>query len=333
MNNVIEFRKDLVSGDWVLISGQKSKKPVFFTREPSKALPKSRCPFENIVQSEQGKNLLWLPKKGKSDVKDWWVRVYMNKYPVVVTNKTCSPTITEGLFRHTPGNGFQELVIMRDHVRSFGLMTKDEIKIILESYIFRYRALSDEPCVEFILILHNSGPRAGASVPHPHSQIFALPIIPPDVSRSLEGSKRYFEKTKRCVHCDILKSEINEKTRIIYQNSSFVAVAPYASKVSYETRIFPKKHEPRFEIIDQQCKNDLADAMRVILSKIYKNLKNPDYNFFIHTSPPGTKHDKHYHWHMEILPRIAIWGGLELGAGIDVVRVSPEEAAKLLRKS
>lgn len=332
MNNLVEFRKDLVSGDWVLISTQKSKKPVFFTHEPSRALPKSKCPFENIVQSEQGKNLLWLPKKGKSDIKDWWVRVYMNKYPVVITNKTCSPVIQEGLFFHAPGNGFQELVIMRDHARSFGLMTKEEIKIILESYILRYRALSDEPCVEFILILHNSGPRAGASVPHPHSQIFALPIIPPDVSRSLEGSKRYFEKTKRCVHCDMLKVEMKEKKRVIYQNNSFVVVAPYASKVSYETRIFPKKHEPRFEIIDRRHKDDLADAMRVVLSRIYKNLKDPDYNFFVHTSPPKMGRNKHYHWHVEVLPRVAIWGGLELGAGIEVVRVSPEETAKLLRK-
>lgn len=330
--SVVEFRKDPVSGDWVLISAEKSKKPVFFTHEPPKALPKSKCPFENIVQSEQGKNLLWLPRKGKTNARDWWVRVYMNKYPVVITNKTCMPVVKRGLFEFTPGNGFQELVVMRDHTRSFGLMNNDEIAIILESYILRYQALRAEPCMEFILILHNSGPRAGASVPHPHSQIFALPIIPPDVANSLEGSRKYFAKTNRCVHCDMLKSEINEKKRIIYQNKSFYALAPYASKVSYEIRIFPKRHESRFEIITESEKKDLADAMRVVLSRIYKNLKNPDYNFFIHTAPPKTENEKHYHWHMEILPRIAIWGGLELGAGIDVVRISPEETAKILRR-
>ncbi|MDO8523279.1 MAG: HIT domain-containing protein [bacterium] len=332
MNKIIEFRKDLVSGDWVLISAQKSKKPMFFTREPTKALPKSKCPFENIVQSEQGKNLLWLPKKGKADAKDWLVRVYENKYPVVITNKTCVPVIKRGLYESTPGNGFQELVIMRDHMKPFGLMDKDEIEIILESYILRYQALRAAPCMEFILILHNSGPRAGASVPHPHSQIFALPIIPPDVANSLEGSRRYFANTKRCVHCDMLKSEMKEKIRIIYQNKSFAVIAPYASKVSYEIRIFPKNHESRFEIIDESRKKDLADAMHVVFRRIYKNLKNPDYNFFIHTAPPKKENEKHYHWHMEILPRLAIWGGLELGAGIDIVKVSPEEAAKILRK-
>lgn len=332
MNKLIEFRKDLVSGDWVLISPLIQKKPIFFTHEPSRALPKSKCPFEDIVKDEQGENLLWLPRAGKADPKDWLVRVYMNKYPVVMTNKACAPVYKRGLFEYSPGNGFQELVVMRDHSRPFGLMSKEEIEIILESYILRYHALRAEPCMEFILILHNSGPRAGASVPHPHSQIFALPIIPPDVSNSLEGSRKYFTRTKRCVHCDMLKSEINEKKRIIYQNKSFSVVAPYASKVSYEVRIFPKKHESRFEAIDSLQKRDLAEAMRVIFSKIYKNLKNPDYNFFIHTSPPKAEHSKHYHWHMEILPRIAVWGGLELGAGIDVVRVSPEEAAKILRK-
>lgn len=315
-----------------MISEEKKKKPIFFTRTPTRALPKSQCPFEDIVRSEQGETLLWLPRAGKIEAKDWWVRVYMNKYPVVVTNKSCAPVYKRGLFEFSPGNGFQELVIMRDHAKTFGLMNCEEIKIILESYILRYQALRAEPCIEFILILHNSGPRAGASVPHPHSQIFALPIIPPDVSNSLEGSRKYFTKTKRCVHCDMIKSEIKEKVRIIYQNKSFIILAPYASKVAYEVRIFPKQHESRFEIIGQKQKEDLADAMRVIFSRIYKNLNNPDYNFFIHTSTPKTENEKHYHWHMEILPRIAVWGGLELGAGIDVVRVSPEQTAKFLRK-
>jgi len=99
-----------------------------------------------------------------------------------------------------------------------------------------------------------------------------------------------------------------------------------------EVRIFPKLHESRFEAIDQAQRNDLADALKIILSKIFKKLKNPDYNMFIHTAPPKERHAEHYHWHLEILPRIATWGGLELGAGIDVVKISPEETAKFFRQ-
>lgn len=328
----MEFRKDPVSGDWVLISTKIQKKPVFFTHPKTAPLPKSQCPFENPKKSVNENILLWFPRPGKNEFKDWWAQVLLNKYPVVTEHGACSPIFKKGIFEYTPGNGFQELVIMRDHNRPFALMTKDEIKIILETYKIRYHALRTEPCIEYILIIHNSGSRAGATVPHPHSQIFAIPIVPPDVGRSLEGSKKYFHRNKKCAHCDILKQELKEQKRVIYQNNSFVALAPYASKVTYEIRIFPLRHEPRFEVIGEAEKNDLAEVMHIVFSRIYKILKNPDYNFFIHTAPPKYDHTDHYHWHMEILPRVATWGGLELGAGIEVIKVAPEETAKLLRK-
>ncbi|KKR74653.1 MAG: Galactose-1-phosphate uridylyltransferase [Candidatus Giovannonibacteria bacterium GW2011_GWA2_44_13b] len=330
--NLIEFRKDLVSGDWVLISSTFQKKPVFFTRADTRPLPKSKCPFEDPQKAGHNEILMWLPRYGKNDFKNWWLQVLKNRFPVIDTNKVCSPIYKKDNFEFTPGNGFQELVIMRDHQKPFGIMNKEEIELVLEAYTIRYHALCLEPCVEYILILHNSGLRAGASVPHPHSQIFAIPIIPPDVSRSLVGSANYYRKNKRCVHCDMLKWETNKKDRIIYQNDSFMALAPYASKAAYEVRIFPKKHEARFEMIDRKQKSDLAEAMRKVFGRIYRNLKNPDYNFFIHTAPPKESGKSHYHWHIEILPRVAVWGGLELGAGIEVVKISPEETAKLLRK-
>lgn len=321
-----------MSGDWVLISTKIQRKPIFYTKPEVVPMPKSQCPFENPQRSGHKNVLLWLPRQGKSEFKDWWLQVLMNKYSVVLRYKACSPIFKKGIFEYTAGNGVQELVVVRDHARPLALMTQAEIRIILDAYLIRYHALRTEPCVEYILILHNSGSRAGASVPHPHSQIFAVPIIPPDVGRSLEGSKNYFHQNKRCVHCDILKWEMKERARIIYHNRSFVALAPYASKVAYEIRIFPVRHESRFEIIGEAEKDDWAEAVRSVFSRIYKVLKNPDYNFFIHTAPPKDAHSDHYHWHMEILPRVATWGGLELGAGIEVIKVAPEETAKLLRK-
>jgi len=331
-DSLIEFRRDPVSGDWVLVSTKIQKKPVLFTRPEIKPLPKSKCPFENLQKSGHEETLLWLPRAGKNNFADWWLQVLINKYPVVIKHKICSSVSKKGIFESTPGNGSQELVVMRDHTRPFALMTKEEIKLILNAYEIRYHALRTEPCVKYILIIHNSGSRAGATVPHPHSQIFAIPIIPPDVQRSLDGSKNYFHQNKRCVHCDILKWEMKEKERVIYKNNSFVVLAPYASRVAYELRIFPVRHESRFEIIGEKEKNDLADALQTTLSRIYKILKNPDYNFFIHTAPPKEAHSDHYHWHLEILPRVATWGGLELGAGIEVIKTAPEETAKLLRK-
>ena len=332
MKSTVEFRKDIVSGDWVLISTDIQKKPVFFKKAESKPLPKSKCPFDDIRKSKQEKVLLWMPKPGRKNLKDWWIQIFPNKYPVVASSRICPPLEKCGIHEKKIGVGFQEVIVTRSHEKHFGLMSKNEIELVIEAYQSRFQALSAEPCVDYILIIHNHGSRSGATVPHPHSQIFAIPIIPPDVKRSLEGSRKYFHENKKCVHCAILKDELKEKERVIYQNKHFVVLAPYASRVAYEVRIFPKLHESRFEAIDQAQRNDLADALKIIFSKIFKKLKNPDYNMFIHTAPPKERHAEHYHWHLEILPRIATWGGLELGAGIDVVKISPEETAKLLRK-
>ncbi|OGF64097.1 hypothetical protein A2661_00075 [Candidatus Giovannonibacteria bacterium RIFCSPHIGHO2_01_FULL_45_24] len=330
--NKIEFRKDAVSGEWVLVSAGVQKKPVFFRRPVEKPLPKSKCPFDDAKRSKQEKVLLWMPKSGGKDFKDWWVQIFPNKYPVVARSSICPPLERRGIHEKKIGVGFQEVIVTRSHEKHFALMNREEINLVLEAYRSRFQALASEPCVDYILIIHNHGAKAGATVPHPHSQIFAIPIIPPDVKRSLDGSYKYFRAHRRCVHCDILKNELKEKERIIYQNKRFVVLAPYASRVIYETRIFPKFHEPRFEIIDQAQRKDLSDAMGFVFRKIFKKIKNPDYNFFIHTAPPKERHAEHYHWHVEILPRVATWGGLELGAGIDVVKISPEETAKLLRR-
>ena len=332
MKPTIEFRKDIVSGDWVLISTDIQKKPVFFKKAESAPLSKSQCPFEGAGKLKQEKILLWIPKPGGKSLKDWWIQIFPNKFPVVAGSRICPPLEKCGVHEKKIGVGFQEVVVTKSHEKHFAPMAKEEIELVLEAYQSRFQALASEPCVDYILIIHNHGSRAGATVPHPHSQIFAIPIIPPDVKRSLEGSHNYFSGRKRCVHCDMLKNELKEKERIIYQNKRFVVLAPYASRVSHEIRIFPKFHESRFEVIDRRQRDDLSDALKIIFYKIFKKLRNPDYNMFIHTAPPKERHAEHYHWHLEILPRLATWGGLELGAGIDVVKISPEETAKLLRK-
>jgi UDPglucose--hexose-1-phosphate uridylyltransferase len=125
--------------------------------------------------------------------------------------------------------------------------------------------------------------------------------------------------------------ERKKKQRIIFENKHYVAFVPYASRVSYEVRIFPKKHESHFENFLPVERPALAEALQKCLLKIKKAIGSPDYNFFIHTAPVGET--DHYHWHIEILPRTFKWGGLELGMGIEVVAVPPEEAARNLREA
>jgi UDPglucose--hexose-1-phosphate uridylyltransferase len=332
------FRKDIVSGDWVLVASSLQKKPNFFGILRRKKFPKKGCPFEDPQKANGSPALFWLPNpKAQGSKREkfsfWFVQAIPNKFPILSPHKTCPMPLPEGPYKKMQGVGFQELVITRDHERSLGFMTTEEILIIVRAYKERYTDLKDEDCVEYILIFHNNGVAAGASVPHPHSQIVALPIIPPDVWRSLDGSARYYHEHRKCAHCVMVKEELKTKKRIIYKNKDFVVIAPYASHVSFEIRLYPLRHSPYFEKIAEAEAKNLADAMKVIFSKMKNAMKDPDYNFFIHTAPVHPGHGEHYHWHIEILPRTNIWAGLELGAGVEIVKVPPEEAAKILRKA
>ena len=336
---VCEFRQDLVSGEWILISSLRAKRPHIYNHIKRGGLvsikSKKDCPFENPQKSGNEEPLLWMPFPGSKskDLKDWFVQVIPNKYPAVLDGDGCPEVERHGPYSRAEGIGYHEVIITRDHSRSFGEMSEDEIFLVFKAFLKRYKEIEKDKCIKYILIFHNHGPLAGASLSHPHSQLVALPIEPPDVGRSISGGLRFYKKNRQCAHCVMLKWERQEKKRIVYENKDFIALCPYASRVPYETRIFPKVHSSDFEETDERRLLSLSSVFKNTLVRLNKVLRKPDYNFFIHTSPAGIKKAPYYHWHIEILPRTYRWAGLELGTGVEVVSVPPEEAALSLRKS
>ena len=341
-----EFRKDLVRGDWILIAPGRRQRPQFEEVSAKKVPPSvgsiKDCVFENPQKSGNPFPILWYPRPGThlkkmKDFSSWFVQVIPNKYPFLAFpfGHTCPSVQTAGLEQTLKGVGFHEIIITRDHFKTIDKMSVEEAELLLRAYQTRYQALAQESCVNYILIFHNQGKLAGASISHPHSQLIAIPIIDPDLSRSLSGSRDYHLIHKKCIHCTVLEEELKQKKRIIYKNKHFVSLVPFAPRSSYETRIYPLVHAAHFEEITDEKRRDLADSLKDALQRIAKTLENPDYNFFIHTAPLSLNNDEyeHYHWHIEILPRVSAWAGLELGAGIETVVVTPEEAAKDLRKA
>lgn len=127
--------------------------------------------------------------------------------------------------------------------------------------------------------------------------------------------------------------ERKQKTRIIYENEGAVAFAPFVSRGPFELRVFPKKHLPFFENTYDHDMAFVVEALQKSLRNIKKDLGDPDYNFFIHTAPMQDKGKyTHYHWHIEIFPKLAIKAGFELGTGVDINIVDPDLAAKTLKK-
>lgn len=324
-----ELRQDPVFGDWILLAPARGIRHKFEDRTKF-ALSKNKCPFDNLAKFG---NLPPVLVYGGENQNDWFLQVIPNKYPAI-SHDDCSFVSKRGLYKSRAGAGFHELVILKDHDRYLGQYSAEEIKKIFQAYKDRYLSLSKEKCVEYISIFHNHGKEAGSTVPHLHSQILALPIVPPDINHSIVGSRRFFHEHKKCVHCEMLKQEKKEKKRIIYENQNVIVFAPFVSQVNFETRIFLKKHSAYFEATSDSELASFADAMRFIFSSLYKNLKDPAFNFFIHTAPTNKKNDySHYHWHMEILPKFGTTGSVELGIGINIISVAPEETAKILKNN
>lgn len=335
-----ELRQDFVSGDWILLAKARRLRPHQLQRIHALAIaPKSNCPFEDPQKSTNGQPLLWFgtpSQKGKSKnslFKDWFVQIVKNKYPALTHHlKKCPLLLRDGIYTKMSGMGFHEVIITRPHARSLSHFSVKEAELVVRAYQKRMSDLFKEKCLKYILVFQNHGEEAGASVFHPHSQLMALPIVPPDVGRSLDGAWKFYHRHGKCAHCLIVSQELKQKVRVVYRNNSFVVLAPYASHTSFELRIFPLQHQARFETISARDRMFCADALTTALRKLYKGLKNPPYNFFIHTAPRDPKHFKYYHWHIEILPKMSKLAGVELGTGIEIIAISPEEAADYLRK-
>lgn len=323
---VSELRFDLVSKDWVVIATGRAKRPETFIEQQRVKEDSSEedCPFCHLETQKK-------PKLQYSDEKgEWSVVSIPNKYPVFSSNDSLHER-AEGPYSIMDGTGFHEVIITRDHHKSLAELPVDKVRQVIDAYQERYLDLANEKFINYVFIFHNHGQEAGASISHPHSQIIALPVIDPDLNRSLTGSRQFFETQGECVHCKMLEWDIEDGRRIIYQNKYFVVLAPFASQSSFETRIYPREHHAYFERIKDLEKDQLADALKTALGEIFKGLNDPAYNFFIHTAPCDGKDYGHYHWHLEILPKTSIWAGFEIGAGIQISTVEPEAAAEYLR--
>ena len=184
-----------------------------------------------------------------------------------------------------------------------------------------------------MVIFKNFGSSAGATVEHTHSQIIALPMVPKTVLEELKGAEHYHQYRGRCVFCDMIAQEYQDKERIVVENTSFLAFCPYAPRYAFETWIIPKGHSADFADADESTQAHLAQILQDVLKKIKKVLGNPSYNYYLHTAPIGYANSVCYHWHIEIIPKLTRSVGFEWGTGLHIVPTFPQDAARYLREA
>ena len=199
---------------------------------------------------------------------------------------------------------------------------------MLEMYRERILALKEAGRTSHVHIIRNYGAAAASSLEHPHSQLFGLPFIPPTIDTELDGFVFAYPGQAGCVLCDIITEEEKSGAQLVMSTENFIVFCPFASRLPYEVWIVPRKHELRFE--KSENLPELAEVMTELLNRFRERLGDPPFNYWVHTYPLHGE-SRPYHWHIEILPRLTMPGGLELGAGVWVNTVAPEDAAAQLR--
>lgn len=325
-----EFRQNQATKEWIILAPERGKRPHEYAieRKERNPLPSYRkdCPFcaGNEIKTET-------PVYVRPEEGDWQVRVVPNKYAALQPDLATTRTRV-GSFLAAKGFGIAEVVIEHPrHDITIALMDLEEVAAVLRAYKDRHQALRDNEKINLITIFRNHGQRAGTSLEHPHSQIIATPIIPPHVRYPLEQAVLHFDEHGSCVYCDMLAEEIRQGERIIVDSDNFVAFCPFAARSPFECRIYPKRHMPSYISTDKDEIIELARMLREVLGKLHYGLNNPDYNYVIRSSPIGDEDTRHLHWYLVIIPKISIPAGFEIGSGIYINTVPPEESAKFLR--
>ena len=328
-----ELRKDPITGRWVIIATDRAKRPSDFIRQPVPPPTSTICPFDYGNEHKTPPEVLAYRNSGGRDEPGWRVRVVPNKFPVLGIEGDLAKQ-GDLIYDKMNGIGAHEIIIETpDHATIFSNLREKQIEEVLWAFKDRINDLKKDRRFRYILLFKNHGEAAGASLEHTHSQLIALPVIPKCVKEEVDGARFFYDQKDRCIYCDIIRQEITAASRMVMETDRFAVLEPYAPSFPFETWILPARHQSHFEESDGGTLENLAWVLRSTLRKIDKVLESPAYNFIVHTSPVQDGPLPHYHWHIEIVPKLTKVAGFEWGTGLYVNPTPPEESARFLREA
>lgn len=328
-----EIRQNKATKEWVIFAPARGKRPQDFQQQQTdqRMLPAhdDRCPFcpgnEHMLPTV-------LMEFGTGEADRWQTRVVPNKFPALTPDGDITRS-SEGIYVMMQGYGRHEVIIESPrHNEQIVNMSPDAVAMLIETYHRRYVDLQQDPRNLMMLIFRNHGPRAGASLMHPHSQLISTGMMPLPIRWREEEAVRYYDEWGRCVYCDIVEHERRDGRRVVLENNSFLAFVPFAADTPFETWIVPHHHQADFGRISDAQKADLVRALRDILSRLHIKLNDPDYNYIINTSTRRAD-DPQLHWYLRIRPRLVTRAGFEIGTGMRINPSLPENDAAFLNEN
>lgn len=342
-----EIRIDQLTGTRVLIAPGRSERPDQFELRDWEKQGPDGCPF---CEGNEGQTPAELdadrPDGSSPDGPGWQTRTVPNLYPALIPAdqaegdaeseagafaSTADPLLASSrsaepdMFASRPAIGAHEVVINSPrHLTSIGELEPTELEVVVAAWRRRMEAHSGAPYVQLIL---NEGPDSGASLEHSHAQIGAAPFVPASVARERERFNSYRERTAGAsLLGEVLREEIRRGERLVAIDDDVALICPWASRFPYEMRIIPRRPEARFEA-GAGGANMLGRAVKGLTGMFGRQ---PQLNLWVKTAPRGVEH---FHWHLDLVPRIEPSSAFEMATDIDINVITPEMAAGNLREA
>jgi UDPglucose--hexose-1-phosphate uridylyltransferase len=336
-----ELRIDPLTGLRTIVAAERSTRPGGEMRvEPAPAFDPEADPFLEGHEDRTPPELFaFRPDGGAPDTPGWRVRVVPNLYPSLVPQigqKMGSDPLTTGadplgdgrgdpqLFSSRPADGAHEVIVNSPRAAgSLHELAPGELEVAMEAWRERMRANAGAACLHLIV---NEGRAAGASLPHTHAQLYALPFVPSAIARERERFTAHSDRTQgRNLLEDLLGEEVRRRDRIVAIDREAVAICPFASRVPYQVQLIPRAPRARFEDdgpLGARLLHDVLGRLGAVLGAV------PPFNLWVRTAPRGAEQ---FCWRIDLLPRLTNLAGLELGTGVNLNVVAPERAAEQLR--
>lgn len=269
-----------------------------------------KCPFEEGHEAMSGDEV-FRTGEGTENRPGWSTRVVPNKYPILPAHE---------VIVHSP-----------NHEKDIENFDQGQMENLVWTYLSRYRHYED---YGYIHLFCNRGREAAASLRHPHSQLIVLDELTRSTVEALGTAEEFYRQFGICPYCDLIKKEATGP-RLVWQNDSMVLLTPFSSDWPYELSLFPKTHRKSFGNISEKEMKDFARTLQTAIKLLSEEIEQLSYNFWIHSLPALLGLEKsslYYHWHLDLVPRVKVLGGIELGLKLMIDdRISPEDAAARLR--
>jgi UDPglucose--hexose-1-phosphate uridylyltransferase len=290
-------RFNILTGEWVLVSPHRAKRPwqgqneeISADKRPAYDETCYLCATNTRINGEVN-----------PDYKD--VFVFTNDFAALQKDSP-SFAVNDGLFKALSETGICKVICFSpDHSKSLAQMEVEDIKKVVRAWQSEFKDLGAIENINYVQIFENKGAVMGCSNPHPHGQIWSQSTLPNEVDKKDKHQKKHFNKNKTSLLGDYLQQELGAKERIIFQNDDFVVFIPFWAIWPFEAMIAPKKAQKDIlELSDVEAKN-FAEAISVI-TQLYDKLFNTSfpYSSGIHQAPTNGEENEHWHWHMSFYP-------------------------------